>query len=127
MSKNRRKSVAIALAVIGVAGLSLASASQLTVNSNNLQAGAATVGQCDTDGVDVSYGYSYDGTEYVADHVYVDGISDTCDSIGVTLSDGTNDVTLASTATNGATSFDSAISAIAVEKLSDVAVVLQSN
>ena len=43
-STNRRKSIAIALAVLGVAGLSLASAAQLNLSpSNTVQSGTAAV------------------------------------------------------------------------------------
>ncbi len=51
--RNSRKSLALALAVIGVAGLSMASAAQLTVNSTDVVAGVDTISNCD-DGVTVS-------------------------------------------------------------------------
>ena len=54
MANNRRKSAAIALAVIGIAGLSLASASTLTVNSSSIAAGTVAVTGCDT-AVNVGY------------------------------------------------------------------------
>ena len=126
MANNRRKSAAIALAIVGIAGLSLASASQLTVTSNTLQAGSATVGQCDTDGVNVAYSYTYSGTEYVANGVTVSGIAAGCDGgqIGVTLK-GTSGtaVTLAS-ATIAGTSYTAPITAISAADLANVTVVV---
>ncbi len=58
---NRRKLLAVGLAVLGVAGLSLASASQLNVNGSSsavAQAGTAavTTAVCQTSAVAVSYG-----------------------------------------------------------------------
>ena len=48
-SKKSRKGIAVALAVLGVAGLSLASASQLTLNGTpQLQAGVKDVAGCQT-------------------------------------------------------------------------------
>ncbi|MDO8106643.1 hypothetical protein Q6348_05465 [Isoptericola sp. b441] len=46
MPDNRRKSAAIALAVIGVAGLSLASASNLSLSGGTIQAGSTNVSDC---------------------------------------------------------------------------------
>ena len=55
---TRRKSLAIGLALVGVAGLSLASASQLTMSwgQQTFQAGNVTVKtDCQTSGITVSY------------------------------------------------------------------------
>lgn len=54
MASTRRKAAAAGLAVIGIAGLSLAAAAQLTVNTSQLAAGSAIVTGCDTS-VDVDY------------------------------------------------------------------------
>ena len=59
MASARRKSAALALAVVGVAGLSLASAATLNVNSQTLGAGTTIVASCD-DAVDVAFTSSYD-------------------------------------------------------------------
>lgn len=45
-SKKSRKGLAVGLAILGVAGLSLASASQLTLKPGQLQAGVDVVGAC---------------------------------------------------------------------------------
>ena len=58
-SKKSRKGLALGLAVLGVAGLSLASAATLTLNSATLGSGVKVVASCDTDGIDVSYGTSF--------------------------------------------------------------------
>ncbi len=57
---NRRKTLAVAIAVVGVAGLSLASAAQLTLNggdSNLVQAGTAdlTATLCQASEIDVTF------------------------------------------------------------------------
>lgn len=54
MASTRRKAAAVAIAIVGVAGLSLAAAAQLTVNTSQLAAGSAIVTGCDTT-VDVDY------------------------------------------------------------------------
>ncbi len=64
--KNSRKALAVALGIMGVAGLSVASASQLTVNVNddNIAVGTNTfVAACDT-AVDVDYTYDIATVKY---------------------------------------------------------------
>lgn len=80
---NSRKALAVALGIMGVAGLSLASASQLTVNTSaaNVAVGQGTfAAACDT-AVSVDYTYS------IANNVYTDveisDIAAACD--GLTL------------------------------------------
>ena len=62
-STKGRKSAAIALAVVGVAGLSLASAAQLTVNSSSLGAGTSVVASCD-DAITVGYSTIYNASTH---------------------------------------------------------------
>ena len=57
-SSKGRKSAAIALAVIGVAGLSLASAAQLTINDSSLGAGNSIVTSCQPVGTPITVGYT---------------------------------------------------------------------
>lgn len=57
--RNSRKSLALALAVVGVAGLSMASAAQLTVNSPDVVAGVDSIGACGGAGVSVTYAPTY--------------------------------------------------------------------
>ena len=96
MASTRRKAAAIAIAVIGVAGLSLASAATLDINSNSLGAGTEVVASCDTDGVDVGFETAYvaaaggvDAT-YNATDVNVTGIDAACagQEIRITVADG---------------------------------------
>jgi hypothetical protein len=47
--RNSRRSLALALAVAGVAGLSVASAAQLTMNGTDVVAGVDTISNCDDD------------------------------------------------------------------------------
>jgi len=53
--KNMRKYAAVALGILGVAGLSLASASQLNVTTDTIAVGSSTFTSCDTDGINVGY------------------------------------------------------------------------
>lgn len=129
MANNRRKSAAIALVVLGVAGLSLASASVLGVNTNVLQAGTDPLGQCDTDGVVVSYTYAWDATDvrYEATQAVVSDIDCAVapgNTIGVTLRAGAATTTIASTAITGATMTIALAPAISAEALSNVDVVI---
>src|ERR1035437_2898495 len=82
-SSKGRKSAAIALAVVGVAGLSLASAAQLTVNSASLGGGTSVVASCDTDGIGVTYTNVYDATTGVYDtsSMTLTGVSATCNGL----------------------------------------------
>jgi len=55
---NRRKGLAVALGIVGVAGLTLAAASQLTLNVNsNLQAGVQVLADCQPVGDDITVSF----------------------------------------------------------------------
>lgn len=59
---NSRKALAVALGIMGVAGLSLASASQLTVNpSDEVQVGVGTFANCQGT-TPITVDYTYDTT-----------------------------------------------------------------
>ena len=96
--RTSRKSLAIALAIVGVAGLSMASAAQLTVSSTQVVAGIGTVGDCDTNGVTVTYTPTYQaaspGPGYVVTSVTIGDLHtapNTCSgTIRVTLLDASN-------------------------------------
>jgi hypothetical protein len=81
--KNSRKVLAVALGIMGIAGLSLASASQLNITatpSTNFATGLQSfTGPCDTDGVNVAYNTATksDGTLQYTGFV-ISGISDAC-------------------------------------------------
>lgn len=92
-SKKSRKGLALGLAVLGVAGLSLASAATLTINSATLGSGVKVVASCDTDGIDVSYGTSFAATipGYKVATVTLKNVDATCagKTVTVDLLDGT--------------------------------------
>jgi hypothetical protein len=76
-NNNSRKALAVALGIMGVAGLSLASAAQLTVTAENEAAmGVDTFAPCDADAA-VGIEYTYDAN-YLIDSVSVTGIDDDC-------------------------------------------------
>jgi hypothetical protein len=94
-TRNSRKSLALALAVVGVAGLSMASAAQLTVISPDVVAGRDAVVDCDADGVTVTYTPVYQaavpGPGYVVTSVVIGDNDGTCTgTIRVTVTDVAN-------------------------------------
>ena len=95
--KNSRKALAVALGIMGIAGLSLASASQLTVTpSNEVAMGVSTVfTECDN-AVGITYGY--DAT-YKINSVTITGINDAC--LGKALTFSIADVTVPGTPVAG--------------------------
>ncbi len=91
--KNRsRKSLAVALAIVGVAGLSMASAAQLTVSSDEIAAGVDTFAACDGS-VTVSYTTAYHAAGgayatsdfYVSEVVVTDLDTTACDAKDITV------------------------------------------
>jgi hypothetical protein len=94
MASTRRKAAAVAIAIVGVAGLSLAAAAQLNVTSDTLGAGTATVGSCDTNGVNVQY--TVTGVNVAA--IRITGVADNCqdDNYSVTLNNGATVLTTVS-------------------------------
>lgn len=88
-----RKALAIALAVVGIAGLSAASAAQLTVSSQDVVAGADTVADCDADGVTVTYAPTYTASVpgYTVNSVIIGDLDGTCTgTVQVTVTDAAN-------------------------------------
>lgn len=74
--KNSRKALAVALGIMGIAGLSVASASQLTVTpTNEVAMGVSTSFTSCDDTVGVSYGYD---STYKINSVTITGIADIC-------------------------------------------------
>ena len=119
-NKNKRKFAAVLLGIVGVAGLSVASASTLTVDTDTEVAlGTGTFEACD-DTVKVDYEYDYDESSYAITKIAVTGIDDACigenlslaldydvDGDDATTADaGTLDLNLASIADNGASADD---------------------
>lgn len=126
--KNRsRKSLAVALAIVGVAGLSMASAAQLTVTSDTVAAGVSVDAACDT-AVAVSYGTAFSAGEYVVDEVTITGIAAGCENAvldftlldsGVAIANGTGGGTIGATGTEVYT-LSPTVSAAAVDAIAVV-------
>lgn len=73
--KNRsRKSLAVALAIVGVAGLSMASAATLNVTSDTVAAGVSVVSACNAS-VGVHYGTTLVAGVYQVSSVTIDGLT----------------------------------------------------
>jgi hypothetical protein len=129
--KNSRKSLAIALGIVGVAGLSMASAAQLTVNNDDLAAGVDVVGTCD-DAVDVGFTAAYNATlgAYEVSDVNVSGIAAGCSGSKLDLTllktDGTSLFSTSSPVTISATSESITVTGgpIAAADIDSVAVVI---
>lgn len=76
---TKRKYAAVALALVGVAGLSVASAATLTVDAaNEVAIGTDTFSSCDTDGVTVDYTYAQVGSGFEIDDITVGAIAAAC-------------------------------------------------
>ena len=123
--KNRsRKSLAVALAIVGVAGLSMASAAQLTVTSDTVAAGTSVVAACDVDGVSVAYATGFSGGAYQVTGVTISGIAAACngrtldftlvDSTNAAIGTGTGTVAGVTLTVNGLTTSAAAVTGIAV-------------
>ena len=83
--KNSRKALAAALAIVGVAGLSMASASQLTVNvdSPNIATGLGAFDAACDDAVDVAFTTVWNNTDkrHDIDEIVVSDIALACDGL----------------------------------------------
>jgi len=126
MASTRRKSAAIALAVIGVAGLSLASAATLNLTPGTLQAGTEDLVGCQgTTAVTVDFTSVWDTTQYIVDDVVLGDIAAGCSTelVEFTLLDSANAVLYSSTAAaaaDGSFAVSTDVSAEAVEAISVV-------
>jgi len=89
MKKGARKYVAAGLAIVGVAGLSLAAASTLNVTtSKEVAIGSGTFAPCDTNGVKVGYDYVKSGASYIIKNVTVSDIATECNGEKIVLAIG---------------------------------------
>ncbi len=130
--KNSRKALAVALGIMGIAGLSVASASTLNLTAGNEVAiGSDTFAACDTDGVAVDYTYYNNAGTYEIDEISITGIDTACnaEAIQFTLADASaTPVTLASgtgTVALGAFTYDATGDNVAVATdLGDVTVII---
>ena len=85
MASTRRKAAAAGLAVIGIAGLSLAAAAQLNLNSESLGAGSTVVASCDADGIDVTFDRAWAAGGDVTSAVNFANVDDDCDTLAYEL------------------------------------------
>jgi len=78
--RPNRRVAALAIAVVGLAGLSLASASQLSINGGTLQAGNAAVGACQPTSQVIAVGLTstFNGTAYATSGVTLANVSTAC-------------------------------------------------
>ena len=126
MASIRRKSAAVALAVVGVAGLALASAAQLNVTSGALGAGTSVVASCDTDGVAVAFTPGYAAGGYAATNVALNGIAAGCDgqNYKITLTGTAGTLGSEVTGVVSGTSLTAALTGVAAKDVTGVAVVI---
>lgn len=126
---NKRKFAALALALVGVAGLSVASAATLTVEASpEVAIGTATFAACDNS-VEVDYDYS--PTSFLIDEVTVTDIAAACldEEILVVIEDSAVEpaelARFVGTVEGGTVTFEVAQPSIAVSTdLGDVTVVI---
>ena len=93
-TNNRRKTAGIALGVVGIAGLSIASAAQLNLDSGSLGAGTTVVASCQGQETPIDVGFENTfapGADagYKASSLNLTSIDAACDGLKykVTLSD----------------------------------------
>lgn len=121
-----RKTAAITLGLVGVAGLSLASAAQLNVSTATLGADTEIVSACDTvGGIGVEFGNEYTTAGYQTEVVTLTEVDATCDglALAITLADengvSLGEITGVDAATGTATyELPAGVDAAAVEKVS---------
>ncbi|WP_430868381.1 hypothetical protein [Demequina aurantiaca] len=82
---NKRKYAAVALGIVGIAGLSLASAAQLNVTQTSPLVGIGVDNGCDTDGVNVAYTTSFASNSFKVDTIKVTGIDAACTGKTITV------------------------------------------
>lgn len=79
MASTRRKAAAVALAVVGIAGLSLAAAAQLNIGTGSLGAGNSIVTACQSTAITVAFAPGAPtATGYPATQVTLGGIAASC-------------------------------------------------
>ena len=85
--RPNRRVAALAITVVGLAGLSLASASQLSINGGTLQAGNAAVGTCQPSSqvIVVALTSSFSGTAYTTTGVTLSNINAACGGLNYRL------------------------------------------
>ncbi|WP_034661000.1 hypothetical protein [Cellulomonas sp. KRMCY2] len=81
MSTTRRRFTAFVLVVVGIVGLGVASAAQLTVGAGSLGAGTAAVASCQPAGQPISVGFTtttFSAGQYQASAVTLGNVNAAC-------------------------------------------------
>ena len=132
--RNVRKTAAVALAVVGAAGLSLAAAAQLNLGTGSLGAGTTVVASCQDEGTPIGVNFESSfvpGADagYQASSLNLSSISPGCEGLKykVTLSDA-DGATLGAEATGtvSGSSVTVPLSGVPANEVSNVAVVIHS-
>ena len=128
-----RKAAALALAFVGVAGLSVASAAQLNLGSGNLGAGTPVVASCQGETpINVTFESTFTpgaGAEYKATSLSLDSIETACQGLDykVTLTDSDGAVLgTEATGTVSGSSLSVPLSDVPAKDVANVAVVIHS-
>lgn len=132
-SSKRRKTAALALALIGVAGLSIASAAQLNLGTDSLGAGTTVVASCQpsTVPIGVRFANAYSAGEYRATGVTLTSVDAACvgQNVRITLTDASGaalGTELSGTVTAAGSTTISVSPAVAAKAITGVAVVIFS-
>jgi len=139
MANNRRKSAALALVVLGVAGLSLASASVLNLTAGTLQAGTQDLTDCQPVATPVVVGFGAPtfaagvAGKYTVNSVNLTALNAACSgkNYSVTLLDAAGDAIGTTTTVNAVMVTAGAASialptAVAAQAIEGVAVVISN-
>ena len=135
-SSNRRKTAALALAFVGVAGLSIASAAQLNLGTGSLGAGTTVVASCQTTGtIGVNFETAFAGAEYKASTISLSSIDAKCAGLKykVTLTDSTGATigteatgTVPATTGTATVTLNATLTGVSAKAITNVAVVIYS-
>ena len=129
-TRTTRKTAALALAVVGVAGLSIASAAQLNLGTGSLGAGTTVVASCQAGTpIDVDFESSFSDGEYKATSLNLSSVESACEGLDykVTLTDSGGSV-LGSEATGtvSGTEISVPLTGVSAKDVANVAVVIHS-
>lgn len=132
-SNKTRKAAALGLAVLGIGGLTLASAAQLNMGTGSLGAGTTVVASCQPEGqpIGVDFESSFVATdgEYKATSLNLTSIADACNGLDykVTVTDSSgNALGQEATGKVAGTSLNVPLRDVSAEDISNVAVVINS-
>ena len=133
-SSKRRKTAALALAFVGVAGMSIASAAQLNLGSSSLGAGTTVVASCQPAETPIAVNFESTFTpgsdaEYKASSLNLSSIDAACNGLDykVTLTDADGSVIGSeATGTVSGTSVTIPLSDVSAKDVHNVSVVIHS-